>query len=122
MLSSPQILFWRFVGLVALLLGLVGLLLPVVPTAPFILVAAWAGGKGWPQLEQYLLSHKYFGPQIRNWRKNGAVSLRAKSVTTVMFCGSLLMIWLTPLHDHLQAGLSIFIVCALVWLWTRPDA
>jgi uncharacterized membrane protein YbaN (DUF454 family) len=122
LLTFTKILFWRVVGLVALLLGLIGLLLPVVPTVPFLLVAAWAGSKGWPRLEQYLLSHKYFGPQIRNWREKGAISRGAKFLTTVMFCGSLLMIWLLPLHQHLQMGLSVFIAGALVWLWTRPSA
>lgn len=121
MLATTKIL-WRILGLAALLLGLIGLLLPVVPTAPFILVAAWAGSKGWPQLEQYLLSHKYFGPQIRSWRENGAVSRGAKWFTTVAVGVSLYILWLLPLHNVLRATGALIMVGVVLWLWSRPDA
>lgn len=122
MLAFPRILFWRFVGLVALLLGLVGLFLPIMPTVPFVLVAAWAASKGWPELERYLLTHKHFGPPIRNWRERGAISRSTKSITTLMFCGSLSMVWLLPFGRELQTALSVFMVIAVIWLWSRPDA
>jgi len=122
MLAQTKTLLWRFIGLIALALGLIGLFLPVMPTVPFVLVAAWAGSKGWPELERYLLAHKHFGPPIRNWRERGAISRSAKSITTLMFCGSLSMVWLLPLVRELQAALSIFMVVAIIWLWSRPAA
>jgi uncharacterized protein len=122
MLAHTKNLLWRFVGLISLLLGLIGLFLPVVPTVPFMLLAAWAGSKGWPELEQYLLSHERFGPPIRNWRETGAISRGAKSVATLMFFGSIVMVWLFPLHQHLQTALTIFMVLVIIWMWMRPDA
>jgi uncharacterized membrane protein YbaN (DUF454 family) len=89
---------------------------------PIMLLAAWAGSKGWPQLEQYLLSHEHFGPHIRNWRETGAISRSAKSVATIMFCGSIVMVWLLPLHRNLQLGLTVFMIAAVIWLWSRPNA
>ena len=121
-LTHTKILLWRFIGLVALLLGLIGLFLPVVPTVPFMLLAAWAGSRGWPALDQFLLSHEHFGPPIRNWRETGAISRSAKIVATMMFCGSIAMVWLFPLHQHLQTALTIFMLCVVAWMWTRPDA
>lgn len=123
MLTHTKILIWRVIGLTALLLGVVGLFLPIMPTVPFILLAAWAGSKGWPELEQYLLSHERFGPHIRNWRESGAISRSSKSIATIMFCGSLAMIWLLfPFDQALQAALTFVMICAIIWLWTRPDA
>lgn len=122
MLTHTRNLIWRFIGLTAFVLGLIGLFLPVVPTVPFMLLAAWAGSKGWPELERYLLTHEHFGPPIRNWRERGAISRSAKSLATVMFCGSITMVWLFPLHHPLRMALTIFMVCAIVWMWTRPDA
>lgn len=122
MLLQTKNLIWRFVGLIALLLGFIGLFLPVVPTVPFVLLAAWAGSKGWPQLEQYLLTHERFGPPILNWRERGAISRSAKSIATVMFCGSIVMVWLFPLSQPLQTILTIFMICVVVWMWMRPDA
>ena len=122
MLTHTKNLIWRFVGLIALLLGLIGLFLPVMPTVPFMLLAAWAGSKGWPELEHYLLSHEQFGPPIRNWRERGAISRSAKSISTLMLCGSLAMIWLFPFHRILQTGMTIILVGVILWLWSRPDA
>lgn len=122
MLTHTKVLIWRAIGLIAFVLGVVGLFLPIMPTVPFILLAAWAGSKGWPELETYLLSHKHFGSHIRNWRESGAISRSSKSLATIMFCGSLAMIWLLfPLDYALQAILTFIMISAIVWLWTRPD-
>jgi uncharacterized membrane protein YbaN (DUF454 family) len=122
MLKQTKILLWRLIAVFALLVGLVGVLLPVMPTVPFILLAAWAGGHGWPELEQYLLSHAHFGQPIRDWRERGAISRRAKWLATVMMSGSLLMIWLTPLLVWVKLGLTVTISCVLIWMWSRPEA
>ena len=66
-------LLWRTLAVLSLLLGVVGAVLPVLPTVPFLILAAWAGGKGWPALEHWLLNHAHFGPGIRRWRERGAV-------------------------------------------------
>jgi len=122
MLRQTRNLLWKLVAAIALLLGVIGLFLPVVPTVPFVLIAAWASSKGWPQLEEYLLAHKYFGPQIRAWREHGAVSRRAKYLAAATISGSVIMLWIFPLHRGLQAGLSIVMLSVIVWLWSRPDA
>jgi uncharacterized protein len=66
--SLLHVLAWRALAVVCVALGLVGMFLPVLPTVPFLLVAAWAAGKGWPRLETWLLDHPRFGPTIRRWR------------------------------------------------------
>jgi len=122
MLKQTTNLIWRLLAIVALLLGLVGLFLPIVPTVPFILLAAWASSKGWPQMEQYLLAHKYCGPHIRSWREHGAVSRRAKYLATVTISGSIVLLWFLPLHRVMQVALSIVMIGVILWLWSRPDA
>lgn len=122
MLQQTTILLWRLLAVVALLFGLIGLFLPVIPTVPFVLLAAWAGSKGWEQLEQYLLSHEHFGPPIRSWRESGAISRRAKTLATFMVSCSMALLWFLPLHIGLQAGVSIVVICVLLWLWRCPDA
>ncbi|HPU51492.1 MAG TPA: DUF454 family protein, partial [Burkholderiaceae bacterium] len=47
---------WRLLALLCVVLGLIGVILPGLPTVPFLLVAAWAGGRGWPRLEAWLLA------------------------------------------------------------------
>ena len=105
MIEQTKILLWRLFAIIALLLGLIGAFLPVVPTVPFILVAAWAGS----------------GPPIRHWRESGAISRRAKVLATIMMCSSMTLLWLMPLHPWLQGGVSAMMFCVLIWLWSRPD-
>ncbi|MFY7857254.1 MAG: YbaN family protein [Rubrivivax sp.] len=78
MVSSVVRLLWRALALVCVALGFVGMFLPLLPTVPLLLVAAWAGSKGWPALEQWLLNHPRHGTAIRRWRDHGAVPRRAK--------------------------------------------
>ena len=71
------------VGLLALALGALGIALPLLPTTPFVLVAAFAFAQSSERLHQWLLAHNVFGPLIENWRLHGAISQRAKVVSVV---------------------------------------
>ena len=68
-----KLLLWRTLAAVCVALGLLGVVLPGLPTVPFLLLAAWAGGHGWPALEVWLLQHPRYGPGLRQWRERGAV-------------------------------------------------
>ena len=115
-------LLWRALALLALALGLVGIVLPVMPTVPFLILAAWAGSKGWPALERWLLDHAHFGPGIRRWRERGAVPRRAKWVASVMMTGSAVMLALSPAPTPVKVGVPLLMGVVAVWLWRRPEA
>ena len=63
---------WLSAGLVALLLGVVGIFLPLLPTTPFVLLAAACFSRGSTRCERWLLSHRTFGPMVRDWRRHRA--------------------------------------------------
>lgn len=114
-------MLWRLLALVSLALGFVGLFLPVVPTVPFVLLAAWAAGRGWPRLESWLLAHPRYGPPIRQWREHGAVSRRAKWVACTMMAGSATMLWLAPVPAWLRGTVYAVMLGVGTWLCTRPE-
>jgi hypothetical protein len=114
-------LLWRALALLSLALGLVGIVLPVLPTVPFLLLAAWAAGKGWPALEAWLLDHGSFGPHIRRWREHGAVPRRAKWLATLMMASSAVMLALSTLHPAIKAGVPLLMLGVALWLWRRPE-
>ena len=83
MLTRAARITWLIVGFVALALGAIGIVLPLLPTTPFILVAAFAFAQSSEKLHQWLLDHNVFGPLIENWQRHGAISRRAKVASVV---------------------------------------
>ena len=71
-------LIWTLAGGTALVLGLAGIVLPLLPTTPFLLLAAFCFARASPRLEMWLVEHPRFGPPIRDWRAEGAISTRGK--------------------------------------------
>ena len=115
-------LMWRALAVVGLLLAVLGAVLPLLPAVPFLLLAAWAAGKGWPALEIWLLNHAHFGPHICSWRERGAVPRRAKWLATFMMTGSALMLAFMPVPLAVQIAVPTAMVAVGIWLWLRPES
>ena len=73
-------LVWLTIGLAALAAAAVGVLLPLIPTTPFVILAAFAFMKSSTRLHDWLVNHRVFGPMILDWRDHGAISTAAKRV------------------------------------------
>ena len=114
-------LLWRALALLSLTLGLIGIVLPGLPTVPFVLLAAWAGGKGWPALEAWLLNHPRHGPAIRRWRDHGAVPRRAKWAATLMMGLSATVLALSPAPLMVKLAVPGVMAAVAIWLWRRPE-
>ena len=112
---------WAILGLICVGLGLLGVILPLLPTVPFMLLAAFFFARSSERLHNWLLSHRNFGPAIVDWRERGAISQRVKRLSTAaimaMFSLSLLM-GLRPLILVIQA---LVLSCVVLFIWTRPN-
>ena len=75
----PMLLL-KIIGLMFVGLALLGAVLPILPTTPFLLVAAACFAKSSPTLQAKLLANKTFGPIIRDWQESRSISLKAKRV------------------------------------------
>jgi uncharacterized membrane protein YbaN (DUF454 family) len=110
---------WLGAGVLSLVAGLVGLLLPVMPTVPFVLLAAFCFSHGCRRCERWMLEHPKLGPPIRNWREYHAVPLRAKQMATVMMAGgSSFAWWMLPEPWHWMPAACCAV--AAMWLWRLP--
>jgi len=114
-----QRLLWVGAGVLALLTGVVGIFVPVLPTTPFVLLAAWCFSRGSERCERWLLTHPRFGPIVRDWRAHRAVPLRAKQLAWVMMTfASAASAWSLPPR---VAWLPVLVcVAAALWLWWLP--
>ncbi|CAN7722172.1 YbaN family protein [Variovorax paradoxus] len=114
-------LLWRALALVFVVLGLIGAFLPVLPTVPFLLAAAWAAGHGWPALEDWLLGHPRYGRYIRQWRQRGAVPRRAKWTATAMMALSSAVLLAAAAPIAVKIGAPVLVAAVAIWLWSRPE-
>lgn len=114
---------WLALGIVCVGLGIVGALLPLMPTTIFLILAAGCFARSSPRLEARLLRHPRFGPTLRAWRRDGAMSRRAKG----MACGGMAIgyaIFVLTAHPNAIALIMVAFVmsgCAL-YIGTRPTA
>lgn len=108
---------WLIIGVVALAVGSLGIVLPLVPTTPLVLLAAFAFANSSERLHTWLVEHNIFGPLIDNWRRYGAISRRAKALSVLSLLAlvviSLLLdvpAWIIALQIIVLAVCAIFIV------------
>jgi uncharacterized membrane protein YbaN (DUF454 family) len=116
------LLLWRTLAVACVALGMLGVVLPGLPTVPFLLLAAWAAGRGWPALERWLLEHPKHGPTVRQWRERGAVPRRAKWLSSVMMAASAGIMWAIDVPGWALALAVVTMTAVAVWLWRRPEA
>lgn len=117
---------WRAVAWIAgscsLVLAVLGLFLPVLPTTPFLLLTAACWARASPRLHHWLLSHPRFGPLLDQWQRHRSLPRRAKRAAIAMLSLSLGgSIYLVRAMPWLQVLLLAVGVAVGTWLWRLPD-
>ena len=112
---------WRALAVISLGLGLVGLVLPVVPQIPFLLLGAAAAAKGWPWLDERLLAHPVYGPLIVAWRKRRAIPFRAKVFCMLGLATATVAIFLLPVPMWARVAWLAIAAVTAIWVGRRPD-
>ena len=109
---------FAFLGSLSLALGVVGIFLPVLPTTPFLLLSAALYLRSSMKLYDWLMSHRYFGSYIRNFKENKAIPLRVKVVSVTMVWATLLYCtfaiaevwWMRLLFISIASGVTLHIL------------
>jgi len=110
-------LFYNVVGVLAVLLGILGIFLPLLPTTPFLLLASACFARGSVRLHRWLLSHPVFGVYLANFEAGHGIPLRAKIIATVMLWGS--MAWSSRHFDSamILALMVLIGLCVSTYMW-----
>ncbi len=109
------------VGLICIVLGVVGAIVPLMPSTVFFIAAAGCFAYASPRLEAWLLSFAFIGGPVRAWRERGAIALPAKLMASAgMVIGFALFAWSGANPMAVAIAGAVLALCAL-FIWTRPS-
>ena len=108
------------IGLTSLALGAIGVFVPLLPTTPFVLVAAIAFANSSERLHQWLLDHDVFGPLIHNWRRYGAISRSTKGVSLLSMAAIILISVLLDVPTYIIVIQALALSASALFIVTRP--
>lgn len=115
-------LIYLISGLLCLILGAIGVVLPLLPTTPFVLLAAFCFSRSSERLHQALRRNRVFGKMIIDWEEQGVIPLRAKWLATIMM---ILMVSYPLIFRSFALELKILVVLtiigSLMYIWSRPS-
>lgn len=109
-------------GLLCVGLALVGVVLPLLPTVPFLLLAAFFFARSSPRLHNWLLSHPQFGPMIEDWMRSGAISPRGKRWATLSVAAVFGLSLILGAPGFVLIIQALVLGAVLIFLWTRPNS
>jgi uncharacterized membrane protein YbaN (DUF454 family) len=113
---------WLAIGVGATGCGIAGIVLPLVPTTPFLLLAAYAFARSSPALHDWLVSHPRLGPPIEHWHTHGAISYRTKSLAIAAMLSMFIVSWAAGLGTTLLLVQAAALAGAAIFILSRPSA
>lgn len=116
-------LFLLSLGFLSLVLGIVGIFLPLLPTTPFLLLSAFCFARSSARFHHWLMSHPVLSPPLKDWQERGVIRTGPKVMATAMLSISGAFLFFSERAP--EVGKAAFAVCAslvLLFLWTRKSS
>lgn len=115
-------LWYCVIGILLVALALIGAFLPLLPTTPFLILAAMCFTRGSDRLYRWLVNHKILGPYLNDWEKYRIVPIRAKllAVSMISFSAALIIVRY-ELHLLAAVALVILLMAVCVYICSFPS-
>ena len=114
-------MLWVAIGVMATGIGILGIFLPLLPTTPFLLLAAYCFARGSQRLHDWLVGHRRFGPLIAEWRRHGAIRRPVKVLALATMALSLTITAWLGFALWIVASQALVLAAAAAFIVTRPE-
>lgn len=108
-------------GCLFLVIGAIGMVVPMLPGTVFLILAAWCFARTSPRFEAWLLNHRWLGPSVRRWQETGAIPPVVKLFALMSFVGTFTGSWYFGAPEAVLIGLGIVFLALAVFIVTRPS-
>ncbi|WP_170593194.1 YbaN family protein [Ruegeria arenilitoris] len=112
---------WATLGLLCVALAMIGVALPLLPTVPFLLLAAFCFARSSSRLHNWLMSHRTFGPLILDWQTSGAIRPAAKKAATLSVAAVFGLSILVSVPSHVLIIQAVTLGAVMIFIWSRPN-
>lgn len=112
---------WTAAGLTCFGIGAVGVVVPLLPTVPFMLLAAFCFARGSDRFHDWLVNHPRFGPGIQDWQRHGAISRRGKIAAVLAACVTFSISLVLGLAAHILAIQAVALGLMMLFVLSRPS-
>lgn len=112
---------FKMLAYTSIALAAIGVVLPLVPTTPFVLLAAWSASKGSPAFAAWLENHQTFGPAIDNWRRRRAIPAKGKWLACAMLCVSWSVLFMSGVALTVLVATGLMFLGLAFYLLTRAS-
>lgn len=112
---------WLILGFSALAIGAIGIVLPILPTTPFVILAAFAFGKSSERFQRMLEESRVFGPINADWRANGAIANEYKALAILMMGAALAVSVALSVSATVLIVQVVCMTAAAAFIFTRPS-
>ncbi|WP_170582228.1 YbaN family protein [Ruegeria arenilitoris] len=112
---------WATFGLLCVALAMIGIALPLLPTVPFLLLAAFCFARSSSRLHNWLMSHRTFGPLILDWQTSGAIRPAAKKAATLSVAAVFGLSVLVSVPSFVLIIQAVTLGAVMIFIWSRPN-
>ncbi|WP_343080404.1 YbaN family protein [Ostreiculturibacter nitratireducens] len=114
-------IFWLILGVISVVLGIIGVFLPIMPTVPFLLLATYSFARSSERLHHWILTHPTYGPPIIAWNERGAISKRSKRLATLSILAGYGLSLLLGFPTIVLIIQAMAFAAVILFILTRPS-
>lgn len=110
------------VGILSLVLGVIGVFLPMLPTTPFVLLSAWCFLRSSKFAHSWMYRQPFFGDVLRDWEENQSISVATKLFAVAAIFLSILLIWIKVEREAIQYPITAMLLLIAIFIVTRKTS